>query len=216
MKYYPINLDLTGKKVVVIGGGKVAYQKITGLLEAGAELFVVAPSLAPEMKELMGKERFHFIERKYQRGDLDGAILAFGATNQPSVNRQIHQEAQEQGIWFNAVDQPEDCDFAAPARVSRGEFLITVSTGGQAPFLSKTIRERLEQLFGEEYETLTKLMGALRLYLMERGRKEELSPFFEKKGETLLKALQKKDWKGVESLLKESFGKISLEEFEIR
>ena len=72
------------------------------------------------------------------------------------------------------------------------------------------------RLSSDPNQTLTKLMGALRQYLMERGRKEELSPFFEKKGETLLKALQKKDWKGVEGLLKESFGMISLEEFEIR
>jgi precorrin-2 dehydrogenase/sirohydrochlorin ferrochelatase len=200
---------------VVIGGGKTAYQKITGLLEAGADVFVVAPEVAPEVRGLIREGRLQFAERKYQRGDLSGAVLAFGATNQASVNRQIRQEAQEKGIWFNAVDQPADCDFTSPARVSRGEFLITVSTGGQAPFLSKTIRERLDQLFGEEYEVLTKMMGALRLYLMERGRKDELSPFFEKRGEALLKALQKKDWKGVEGLLRESFGKISLEEFEI-
>jgi len=216
VKYYPINLGLEGKKVVVIGGGSVASQKIAGLLEAGARIVVIAPRLAPALKEWVVSGRLHFIERKYQKGDLAGAILAFGATNDRAVNQLIHQEALERGIWFNAVDQPEECDFIAPARVSRGELLLTVSTGGQAPFLSKAIRERLEQLFGAEYESFVRVMGFLRTYLGERGRKDELFPFFEKKGDLLLKSLQKKDWEGVQRLLRESFGALSLEELQIQ
>src|SRR3990172_2624475 len=143
MKYYPINLDLSGKKVLVIGGGEAAVQKIKGLLEAQADVFVIARKAVTEILNWAREKKLRFTERNYQRGDLAGAVLAFGTTLQPALNAQMREEALERGVWFNAVDQPEECDFTAPARVSRGELLLTVSTGGEAPFLSKLLRERL-------------------------------------------------------------------------
>jgi precorrin-2 dehydrogenase/sirohydrochlorin ferrochelatase len=201
MRYYPIHLDISGKKVIVIGGGSVAYQKITGLVEAGAQVSVISPRFSQSVTQLAQEGKIQIIEREYQSGDLEGAFLAFGATNNPEVNRLIHVEAQEKGILFNAVDQPSECDFIVPSRISRGELLITISTGGQVPFLSKAIRQKLEPLFGPEYEEYVALVGKLRNHLKKLGKKDELAPFLEKHGDELLEALRRKDEVSVKRIL---------------
>src|SRR4030095_15960861 len=127
--------------VVVVGGGKVAHQKVLGLLEAGARVQVVAPSCCPEIEELGREGKLRITPREYQEGDLNGALLAFGATNRPKLHQKIHEEARSKGIFFNAVDEPEECDFTVPSHLSRGDLLFTISTGGQAPFFLKDLHK---------------------------------------------------------------------------
>ena len=171
MKYYPINLDIRDKKIIVIGGGSVAHQKVIGLLEGGAQITLISPHLSAEIVELQKEKRISVIQRSYQKGDLEGAFLVFGATNHPEINQQIHKEARERGILFNAVDQPEECDFTIPSRISRGELLITISTGGKAPFLAKAIRKKLESIFGPEYGELVNLAGKWRKSFIRTKKK---------------------------------------------
>ncbi|MFO1519343.1 MAG: bifunctional precorrin-2 dehydrogenase/sirohydrochlorin ferrochelatase [bacterium] len=196
-----------GKNVLVVGEEKVALQKIEGLLPTGAAVTVLSLAFVPEVRELALSGRLSLVERGYRPGDLQGYALAFGATNDESVNRQIHREAMEKGIWFNAVDQPKECDFIVPARVSRGDLLVSISTGGQAPFLSKILREKLEQLFGPEYEELIAFLGRLRAEFTRRNQKGELVPFYQKWGEGLLEAFREKDEARVFQILQDAFGK---------
>lgn len=206
MRYYPINLDVRGKKIVVIGGGTVAQQKLIALLQAEAEITVISPRFHPELVELSQAEKISLVQKEYQKGDLEEAFLVFGATNNPEVNRQIHEEAKEKKILFNAVDQPDECDFIIPAKVVRGDLLIAISTAGSAPFLSKKIREKLELVFGSEYEPFLDLFRKLRLLLIEENRKEQLLPFFEAYEETLLTALKENHLIPIRKLLEKSFG----------
>jgi precorrin-2 dehydrogenase len=207
MRYYPINLDIAGKKVVVVGGGGVAHEKVLGLLRARAKVTVIGLRIIKELEALAADHRIDLTMRDYQKGDLQGAVLAFGATDNPEVNRRIHEEAREGGIPFNAVDQPDECDFTVPSRVIRGDLIVTISTGGRAPFLSKALRRRLEQLLGPQYEEFTARMGSLRDLLREEGRKGELKSFFNQRGEEILGALEKRDWDRIDRLLQSSFGK---------
>lgn len=166
MRYYPINIDLYGRPVVIVGGGKVASRKAKRLVSAGARLTVVAPVLLPSLASLAREGRLTHLERKYLPGDLAGAFLAFAATNDPEVNRQVADEARERGVLVDIVDAPRRSDFTTPAVLERGELLITVSTAGASPALSRQIVAELEPLFGAEYGEAVALLGSLREKLL--------------------------------------------------
>lgn len=212
MKYYPLFIDLASKPVVIIGGGKVAYQKILGLLQAKARIKVVSPKFCVELEQMARKGAIQLIQKAYSPGDLEGAFLAFGATNNAPINRQIHREAKEKKILFNAVDQPDECDFIVPSRVIRKDLLLAISTSGSAPFLAKHFRKKLEGFFTKEYGLLVEWMGKLRHTLSKRGLKEKLLPFFENRELELLGAIQRRDKNQARAIFEEAFGKeIALE-----
>jgi siroheme synthase-like protein len=137
-RYYPIFLDLQGRKAVVVGGGRVAARKAAGLAEAGAQVFVIAPGLSPELHGYRAERR------AYRSGDLKGAALAFAATNDRSVNHAVAEEAQRRRIPVNVADSREESTFLVPARITRGNLQIAISTGGQDPRLAKSLRQKLE------------------------------------------------------------------------
>ncbi|MBF0491550.1 MAG: bifunctional precorrin-2 dehydrogenase/sirohydrochlorin ferrochelatase [Deltaproteobacteria bacterium] len=191
MNYYPLNLKIQNKSVVVVGGGSVALQKILGLLGAGAIIEIISPLLHKDLLCLVSEGRIQWQQRKYKKGDLKSAFLAFAATNNREVNQKILEEAQQRKILLNAVDQPELCDFIIPARVSRGEFLLTVSTGGEAPFLSKRLRKQLEKSFGLEYGLLSRKIKKIRQCFIRQGREQEIKPFLEKYWEKMLERFKR-------------------------
>ena len=148
---FPIFVDLRGVPVTVVGAGTVAERKVSALLEAGARVTVVAPEVSPVFEAWAAAGRVALRRRPYQRGDLRGARLAYAATGDREVNRVVRAEALDEGVWLNAVDQPELCDFISPAVVRRGDLSVAISTNGRAPGLSRRIREELEGHFPEDY-----------------------------------------------------------------
>jgi precorrin-2 dehydrogenase/sirohydrochlorin ferrochelatase len=178
MKTYPIYLiGMEREQAIVIGGGDVAARKVKDLLEAGAHVTVISPSLTPALQGLTDARRIAFINRPYQEGDLSGAFLVIAATNDSNVNQMVWQEAKRCGCLVNVVDDPAHCSFIAPAVLRRGEVAITVSTGGASPALARRLRERLEALIGPEYGDLATLLAELRpklqsRYTVEKDRQE--------------------------------------------
>jgi len=162
MKYYPINLNLRGKKCVVIGGGRVAERRILGLLECGAEVAVISPKLTPKLSKLSKKNKIRYIERPYRPRDLRGTYLVMASTDNQGVNRRVCQEAKRLGILANVVSAPLLSDFTVPSVVRRGDLMITISTAGKSPGLSRRLRVDLEKIFGEEYEAFTEILGRVR------------------------------------------------------
>jgi uroporphyrin-III C-methyltransferase/precorrin-2 dehydrogenase/sirohydrochlorin ferrochelatase len=158
----PIFVDLTGKKVVVIGGGKVAERKIAALVESGARVTVVSPDITDLVVRWSDTGRVALERRPYRRGDLRGARLAYAATSDPVVNREVRAEADAEGIWLNVIDKPDLCDFISPAIVRRGHLTIAISTNGRCPGLSRQIRQELEQRFGPEFAQEVERLGELR------------------------------------------------------
>lgn len=169
MGYYPVFLEMAGRPVVVIGGGDVALRKVRGLLEAGARVTVVSPGLVPELATLRDAGRIRCVGREYRPGDLAGYTLAVVATDDGAVNAAVAQEGRQRGVWINAVDDPQNCDFIMPAVVRRGELVIAISTGGGSPALARKLREELEARFVGDYALLLELVAQVRQELRERG-----------------------------------------------
>lgn len=141
--YYPIFLDLSGKRSVVVGGGRVAENKLFRLAESGSRVTVISPEVTPAIRQAAHQGAVEWQERKYQPGDLENALIAIAATNQRSVNQEIFQEAQRLGVLLNVVDDPERCGFITPSIIERGPVTVAISTHGTSPALARKLRESL-------------------------------------------------------------------------
>ena len=166
--YYPIFLNLEGKKCVVVGGGEVALRKVRALLDSGARVVVVSPTLNSGLAQLARVETISLISREYEPKDLKDAVIVVAATDIAEVNQNIAKKARKHGILVNVVDRPEESDFIMPSLVRRGDLILAVSTSGASPALAKKIRMRLEQTFGEEYSPLLSLIKEVRQELKEQ------------------------------------------------
>lgn len=167
---YPVNLAVAGKRCLVVGAGKVAVQKARGLAEAGGQVHVVAREVGESMRAVPGVT---WDERGYRLDDLTGCALVVTATDDPAVNHQVFVDAEAQRIWVNAADDPANCTFTLPARVRRGDLLVTVSTGGRSPAVASWLRRRFEDELGPEFEVLLDVVATERERLQREGRSTE-------------------------------------------
>jgi siroheme synthase-like protein len=170
MGFYPMSLDLSGRACVVVGGGVVAQRRVETLVEAGAVVTVVSPTLTAGLVELVRAGRIRHVPRAYTPGDLAGATLAFAATDEASVTPDVAREARRRGIWLNAADDPEHCDFILPGVVRRGVLTVAVGSGGASPALTRALREHLDRELGTEWAALGELAAAARRDLRATGR----------------------------------------------
>lgn len=162
MALYPIFLKLEGRKVLIVGGGKVAEEKVYAVLRSATDVTVVAPKVSQQIQAWADRGLLRHIAGEYRAGMAREYFLVIACTDSEKVNRDIYKEAQEAGVLCNAVDDPGFCDFYAPAVVSRGEFQIAISTGGKSPALAQHVRKKLEQEFGPEYESWVGWLGRMR------------------------------------------------------
>ena len=208
-RFYPILVDLQGKKALVVGGGKVAQRKIETLLAYGASVQVVARELTAELEELRSAGRVEFLGGEFSDAFLIGAFVVFAATDDASLNHRVSREAQQRGLLVNAVDQPADCNFIVPSILSRGDLLIAVSTSGKSPAFARKVRVELERHFGEEYGSFLNLMGNLRKEILRLGlsQEENKSAFEDLVYSDLLAAIRKKDWDLASQIMEKVLGR---------
>lgn len=173
MNLFPINLDIRGKSVVIVGGGAVAQRKCRSLLDAEAVITIIAPEASETLTGLAEQERLTLRQRSFQSGDLAGAVLVFAATDDRSVNSTVADEAKNCGIPVCMADEPTEGTFTSPSVVRRGDLLITISTGGKSPALARKIRQELELRYGPEYAALVTELGDLREKLLTEGRQSD-------------------------------------------
>src|SRR2546423_4206734 len=166
--FYPVFLDLRGRRAVVIGGGAVAEQKVRGLTAAGGHGTVVSPDVSPGLTGLAAGGAIELGRRSYHGGDLAGAWLAIAATDDRAVNAAVWAEAERLGVPLNAVDDLEHCSFIAPAIHREGDITVAVSTGGKSPALAVRLRQRIARLVGRVEARLCALLGELRPELATR------------------------------------------------
>jgi precorrin-2 dehydrogenase len=169
MSYFPIFLDMTRRRCLVIGGGAVAERKIASLLEAEAEVTVLSPDVTENVADWSKRNLIRLVPRRYRTGDVDGFELAFVATDDPQVNGAVYRDGRNRNVWVNSADDPARCDFILPSVLRRGELTIAVSTSGSSPALARTIREELELYFTQEYESLAQLAAEVRDELNRRS-----------------------------------------------
>ena len=170
MAYYPIFVEMEGRRCLVIGGGTVGLRKVEGLLAAEADITVVSPPPARELEAMAGDGRVRWLQREYRPGDLDGYALCLTATDDTDVNAAVAREGRDRGVWVNAADDPDNCDFILPSVLRRGDLQVAFSTGGRSPALARKVREELEPVIGPEYEALVDLVGEVRESLRAEGR----------------------------------------------
>ena len=166
---YPMNVDLAGRLVIIIGGGVVAERKVRGILALDAEVAVrvIAPAMTDVLRELADCEQIEWREEYYAGGMLEGAFLVYAATDSPSVNAEIAAEAKRLGLLVNVIDDPNASSFQLPATLRRGDFLLTVSMGGGSPALSRAIRMEMEQLYPPAFGLWLERVALLRSELQE-------------------------------------------------
>jgi siroheme synthase-like protein len=170
---YPANLVVAGRRCVVVGGGRIAARKVAALLEAGADVVVVAPEPGDRVREWAAAGRLRLVERAFAPTDLDRAWLAFTATGDGTVDREVATAAEAAGVWLNAADDPEVGSFSLVAALRRGDLVVTVGTGGRSPALAAWLRRRLDEELGPEYATLVDIMSEAREQLRAEGRATE-------------------------------------------
>jgi precorrin-2 dehydrogenase/sirohydrochlorin ferrochelatase len=166
--FYPAFLDVRGARCVVVGGGRVAARKAAALVEAGAQVAVVSPRISGEIESAATSSGVEVRRKRFEPSDLDGALLAIAATNDPAVNDAVSREARARGILVNVVDQPALSSFLVPATVSRGRLQVAISTSGASPAFAKRLRERIERLLSPRLAAYLERMAEARALVIEQ------------------------------------------------
>lgn len=167
--YYPVALDLLGKKCVVVGGGVIADGKLDALLAAGARVTVVSPAVGARIRQLAAAGQLTLRRRHYQPEDVVSADLVIAATDDRAINAAIAADARVAGVMVNAVDDPPNCDFFAMAVVRRGDLQIAISTNGRSPAFARWMREGIDRAVPARYGDLLELLGDARQQLKASG-----------------------------------------------
>ncbi len=193
MRYYPIYLDLNNRDVLVVGGGAIAEPKAQQLVEAGALVHLVSPTLTAHLAELVERGVVKHRASRFEQFDLTGMSLVISATDDQEVNEEVARLAISCGLLCNVVDQPALCNFITPALVTRGDLQISVSTGGGSPSLTQRVKREIASLIGEEYGVLLELAAEMRAEAKRRipdfeQRRRVLHAFIESEAIELLRA----------------------------
>lgn len=168
MTKYPIFLDLSGRRTVLVGGGTVALRKAESLLEAGARVVVIAHKPSEAMTALSANKAAELIRARYAKQYLTGAVLVIAATDDRTVNEQVYRDCQELEILCNVVDDPPLCDFFVPAVVRRGDLQIAIGTDGYCPAYAGHLRKKLEILFTEQHGQFLRELERVRKTVIEK------------------------------------------------
>jgi len=208
VRYYPLCMDISGKRCVVVGGGNVAERKVERLLACGARVEVVGKALTRVLAAWKGEGRIVHREADYEDSCLSGASLVIGATDDETVNGRIAKDARARGIPVNIVDDPARCDFILPSVVERGDLLIAVSTGGKSPALARKVREELEETYGPEYAVLLEILGELREKVIASGcsSAENRERFAAVVRSEILDDIRRKEWAKVKEMIRRLTG----------
>jgi precorrin-2 dehydrogenase/sirohydrochlorin ferrochelatase len=167
--YYPIALDLQGKRCLVVGGGSLATEKVEGLLVAGANITVVSIEVTPTIAYLAEAGEIALHQRRFGADDLAGIYLAYGATEDRAENACVAADARRVGVMVNAVDDIPNCDFFAVSIVRRGDLQIAISTNGRSPAFARWVREYLDAWIPKAFGGVLDALADVRQDLRAQG-----------------------------------------------
>ena len=146
--YFPMFIDLTDKKILVAGGGKIALRRVRTLLKFGTDIHVIAPELCEELTQMEEEGKITAEHREYRAGDIDDSQIVLAATDDHEVNRQIWKECRAAGIIVNAADDKKLCDFYFPSVVMTDDTVIGINCGGMNHAKVKETRIKIEKAVG--------------------------------------------------------------------
>ncbi|MGI8357741.1 NAD(P)-binding protein [Bacillus cereus] len=163
---YPLTVRVNEKRVVVIGGGKVAGFKIIPLLKQGADIVVISPELDANLVKLVEEKKIRWYQREYEKSDIKSAFLVVAASSDSILNEQVAEDAAENQL-VNVITNPESGNVHFPAAIHRGLLNIAVSTGGASLKLAKKIRDDIANKYDETYESYLDFLYEVRLKLKD-------------------------------------------------
>ena len=169
MDLFPIFLKLENRKCLVVGAGPIGEEKISGLLNTGADLTVIAPKATAAVRDWAKSGKIRWQERSFRKADLSGIFLIVAATSDPALHDKIYKEARRRGILCNVVDDPPHCDFYYGSVVRRGPLQLAISTAGFSPAFAQRLRKHLENKIGPEYAQWVKELGEVRERLFKKN-----------------------------------------------
>ena len=162
MESFPVFINIKDKPITVIGGGDIALRKVKLLIKAKPKITLISKTICKDLKELLVEYNHKIVIKSFQEKDLKNPLLIVSATNNAKVNKKISKIAHQKNILINVVDQPELCSFTMGSIVERDSLVISISSGGKAPVLVRSIREKIEALIPQSYAELVRFAGNLR------------------------------------------------------
>jgi len=162
MDYFPAFLNFEGKKILIIGGGEVAYRKLNYLLSFTSSLHVIAQEFSPEMQTKLEKQQISFEKRSYRDGDVQGYQMVVVAVDNLNVQKAVYESSRKYNCLCNAVDSTSYCDFIFPSYIQKGDLLIAISTSSASPAMAKQIRIFLEKIIPDSIIPFLEEMKRLR------------------------------------------------------
>jgi len=166
MDYFPLLMNIDYKKVVIVGGGHVARQKVEALLPTKALVTVISPAVTEKLQHYINEGLVTWKEKAFEPADLDDAALIFAVTNDEEVNNAVEEAAQHWQLLSRA-DAKGRVDFINPAVVRRGDFILTVSTSGASPGLTRQVKTNLEEQFGVQYAQYVSFLKEARQQIIQ-------------------------------------------------
>lgn len=170
---YPANFLVAGRRCVVVGAGRIAARKIQGLLDAEADVLVIAPEAVESIRDAAAADRLRWEPREFRPADLDDAWLAITATSDAVVNQAVFDAGEARRVWVNSADDPANCSFTLMSIVRRGDLVVTVGTNGRSPALATFLKNHVATEMGPEYETLLEILSEAREAIRSSGRSSE-------------------------------------------
>ncbi len=184
MSYFPAFLKLDNKKILIVGGGYIAYEKLDHLLDFTQDIKVVALELSTEMERRIDQEGLLFEKRKYVTGDIAEFAVVIVAVDDIPLQAEIFKESKEYNCLCNSVDSVDYCDFIFPSYIKKDDLTIAVSTSGASPAMAKHLRRFLQETIPDGISDFLKEMKALRSTL-PKGK--ERMQMLDKKAEDYIK-----------------------------
>jgi precorrin-2 dehydrogenase/sirohydrochlorin ferrochelatase len=172
IRRYPLFVDLTGRRVVVVGGGRVAERKIRQLLDCRARVTVISPTVTPRLLAWCRNGHIQWRPRRYKRCDLQAAWLVISASDEPTVNRRVARDTARVRTLVNVVDDAARSTAIAPAWFRRGGLVVAFSTGGGSPALARQLRLSLSKDIGRDYAAYVAFLACVRRHIHRRVQDE--------------------------------------------
>ncbi len=184
MSFFPSYLNLKDKKILLIGGGYIALEKLEKLVDFTTEIKVITKEVSDDFLEFATRYNIEIEKRAYRKGDIDGYNIVIVATDTKALHKEIYQESRSSRVLVNSVDNTAYCDFIFPSYIKQGDLTISISTSGASPAMAKRIRIYIEKLIPSNIGEFLKEMKSLRKS-MPKGK--ERMKFFEEKSDKFIK-----------------------------
>jgi precorrin-2 dehydrogenase/sirohydrochlorin ferrochelatase len=169
MSFFPMFMDMSDLKVLVIGGGAIANEKLEKLVDFTKEITVIASEVSPEAAQLIKNYSLNLDQRVYRTGDIAGYDIVIVATDTVELHKAIYEESRGSRTLVNSVDNTDYCDFIFPSYVKKDDLTIAFSTGGTSPAFAKHIRKHFEKIIPNSTGEFLSKMKLLRTQ-MPKGR----------------------------------------------